>query len=304
MKTLDIILLFVAVVIVAVGGYIVFNNFSGNNVKFQPYYSNISGIPLSGAVQFYPNLRFSDSSISYSINPSCDDKRRSDSIEAFNILQSSTSLTFNEVSNDGKINILCSDVAPRPEEKGHFVAGEGGPSEVINASIYSVIISSKVSLYRQDRCDKPQIALHEILHALGFDHIANQSSIMYPVTDCNQVLDEEIISKINELYSIPSEPDLAIDKVNANSSGRYVNFDISVSNYGLKTSSQSTLELYGDDSKIKDFDLGTINIGTKKFLSVTNIRVPSSINTLKFVVKSNEHELSDSNNVAVIQGNL
>ena len=34
-------------------------------------------------------------------------------------------------------------------EEGFFVAGEGGPSEVINTSLYGVIFKGKVSFFRE-----------------------------------------------------------------------------------------------------------------------------------------------------------
>ena len=112
----------------------------------------------------------------------------------------------------------CSDITPEPTQKDHFVAGEGGPTLVINTTVYAIILEGKIALYRHEICDEPQIALHELLHALGFDHNSNSKSIMYPITNCAQELDDYIVQTINQLYSVPSRGDLLIEEIDANKS--------------------------------------------------------------------------------------
>ena len=207
-------------------------------------------------------------------------------------------LRFTPDNAQPQIEILCSDVAPAAEEKNHFVAGEGGPTRIINASAYYVILGGKVSLYRSETCDEPKVALHEVLHALGFDHNQNPESIMYPVTNCRQHLDQYIIDTIDDLYKADSLPDLSIVDVSASKGGRYLFFDIGVANYGLRDASAVNLTVLADGNEVRSFDLQGITIGTKKVFSVQNLRIPTGTQHVSFRVETTDgsKELSYTNN--------
>ncbi len=301
MKIIEVIVLLLLFFVLGFGTYILWLNLPGKSVEYQPYATDYSGMEGNG-IQFYPNMRYKDRVISYYIEPSCSDKKKLDVEESFSFLSVNTILRFTHgLSNDAEIKVLCSNIAPTAQEAGHFVAGEGGPSEVINASVYSVILSGKVSLYRDDKCGEPKVALHEILHALGFDHnYTSSKSIMYPTTQCDQTIDKYIIDKINSLYSVDSKTDLAIEKVNANKTGRYLSFEIVVINIGLKDALDSTLNVIADGENVKDFNLGKIDIGTKKVLTVQNIKIPSNSEKIRFEIKNTQDEVSFDNNVVEV----
>lgn len=250
--------------------------------------------------QFYPNLRYQDKTIRYSISDGCDFARRNGAERAFDFISEKTILEFDEDRTNPEIAILCSDVAPTAEEKNHFVAGEGGPSKIINTGSFQVILFGKVSLYRADICDEPKVAEHEILHALGFDHNSNKNSILYPITDCKQEIGEEIIEDINELYSIPSLPDLAIDEINAGRKGRYIDFRINVSNRGLRDSEESILYVYSAGKSIYEYPLNRMEMGKRKAVTITNLFSTSASDMLRFEVKTSEAEISTANNVAEV----
>jgi len=261
--------------------------------------------------QFYQNMRFPDRDISYYISDSCDDKKKGEVLEAFSILESRTSLIFDPGNNkaDSEMLVVCSELAPEPEQEGHFIAGEGGPTKIINTSLYSVILSGKMSLYRDDGCETTHVALHELLHVLGFDHNDNPKSILYPTLDCKQTLDQYFVDELNSLYEDDGLPDLKIVDVKADKSGRYLNFNISIVNQGLKDVSKTKLKVYGDEDIIKFRDendnevgwleLNNIEIGTTKILTVTNAKLPSRFTKkISFVVdeKDNIKELFEDNN--------
>lgn len=298
MSLLEAILVVLLVIVFAAGVYVLWLNLPGETVSFGSYQAKFAANLSSESTQFYPNMRFEDKKISYYIESACSDIKRKDIESALNILSQKTILTFYESNNNPEINFLCSEIAPTPEQEGHFVAGEGGPTEIINDSVYSVILASKVSLYRSETCNEPQIALHEILHALGFDHNSNPGSIMYPITDCKQKLDDYITNEINTIYLVPSEPDLTIESANATESGRYIDFRVGMSNIGLKDVQNSTLSVLANNQVIRDFDMGSLEIGTMKFLNVSNLRGPSDTSTISFIIKPtpDEPEINEMNN--------
>ncbi len=299
MKILEFIIILISLLIITLGALLVWYNvpnLPGQSNGYNEYeLKGLSSFPDGGG-QFYPNMRYKSRDITFSVSSTCDAAKKKDIERAISTISEKTILNFQQVQ-EGEISILCSDINPRPEEEGHFVAGEGGPSEIINTSKYSVILSGKVSLYRRSKeCAKPNVATHEILHSLGFDHNSNENSIMYPITNCGQDIDDYIIEEINKLYLEDSLADLAIEKLNASKNGRYINFEITVGNFGLEDSANSTLRVYANEKEIKVVPLEKIDIGTKKILTVENLRGPLSFDSLTFTIDYNEEELNKENN--------
>lgn len=264
-------------------------------VSFESYSAELDSVPAL-STQFYPNMRYRDRSISYYVENACSSAKREDAVEAFSILADKTILSFYESSIEPEIRILCSDIAPEPEQEEYFVAGEGGPTKILNNTISSVILEGKVSLYRTDECKSPQIAIHEILHALGFDHNNNEGSILFPITGCDQKIDLYIIEEINRIYSVESLPDLLIEEVSANKTGRYLNFDMIVANLGYKDADDIVLEISSDGKKIREFNLESINIATRKSLNVRNLMIERDADKIMFVVGYGNNEISKTNN--------
>lgn len=291
-----------------IGLYALWINLPGEAVSYKPFSAGtqtpegLGNMSVSGEiVQFYPNMRYRDRNISYRLESTCTQKKWENIQKAFNVISERTALSFYSSRESPEIRVLCSEVSPASEEKGHFIAGEGGPSEVINTSKFAVIFTGKIALYRDERCDEPKIAIHEIFHALGFDHYNNSRSILYPVTGCDQEIDAEIISDINSLYSFDSLPDLMIESIYANKTGRFLNFDINITNVGLMDSKGAELKVYVNDNKVANFSVGALEIGMKKLLFVQNIRVPSDSENIVFSVDSaDDEEITMKNNRAEI----
>jgi hypothetical protein len=301
MRFIDFLVLLLLFALLFVGVYFLWLNLPTELIEFEEYHAEISEEFPIESNQFYAKMRYVDRKITYSLSNSCSEKKKKDFEEATEYIEDETILTFHQTSVDPEIEVSCSNIAPEPTEENHFVAGEGGPSVIINASLYSVILSGKIALYRAETCPTPQIATHELLHALGFNHNSNQSSLMYPITDCEQTLDQQIIDEINLLYEQPPEPDLLINTIIANKSGRYLNFKTSIANYGLKDIKTSTLNLIVENSIVRSFPIGNLEIGAKRTLEVTNLKIPKNTEKVTLKIISPQPEITQENNEATIK---
>ncbi len=295
------ILIILLVITIIYGSYYLYQNFPRESIQLiEQKESEIKVINQVPSKQFYDNMRYSNRKINYHISELCPESKTKKMLEALDLLESKTILIFNPTSkSESVLNILCSDISPQAEEENHFVAGEGGPSRVINSTLYSVILEGKIALYRDGNCDNANIAIHETLHALGFDHNNNKKSVLYPTLKCDQEIDLEIIESINKLYRTESLPDLLFEKVNATKSGRYLNFHIEVLNRGLVNSKSVIVGIYADGEFIDLFDLEDISIGSKKIIDVQNLKVPLNAKEIKFVIdyENKINEISEDNNL-------
>lgn len=256
-------------------------------------------------VQFVPNMRFAKNELNYYIYPDCDLKKISDMRSAFEILSSKTGvLNFQDSTKErADIIILCS---PNEKEtkKNEFIAGEGGPSEYLNLSLYPLIISGEILLYdtRGENCDYPVVELHELLHVFGFDHISDENSILYPYYSCDQRLDRKIISEIQRIYSVSPLAELYFVNATASKSGSYLNFDVQVQNRGLVDAKKVEIQVYSSGEFLETFDLGDISPGTTQILNIKNLMLPSrKTEQIELKITSDSEEYSLDDNVIVAQ---
>ena len=250
-------------------------------------------------LQFYKNMRYPNSNISYIIYD-CPLYKKNSIEKAFEIISNSTILDFSSVSYEEEISAFCSD--RRKIKGGLFVAGEGGPINITKTEDFNIIFHGEILLIQESKCAEPNIGLHEILHALGFDHSSNKNSIMYNISKCNQQIGQDIINKINEVYSFPSYPDLSFENVSAIMHGKYLDANISIRNNGLSTSGKAKLIIYADEKKIKEFDLDPVEIGYGTTISLRNIWIPKiNIFELRFLIDYNLPELKKNNNEKILE---
>ncbi|MCK9595892.1 matrixin family metalloprotease [Candidatus Pacearchaeota archaeon] len=255
--------------------------------------SNFSILP-GNQMQFYPNMRFPSNSISYKISD-CPLQKEDDMEYAFRILENITMLSFYPVLDNEEIAITCEE--RNRINNGLFIAGEGGPINITVAGDLSVITYGEILLIRKSECSKPNVALHELFHVLGFEHSTNPENIMYNVTDCNEIIGDDMIELINELYSIPSYPDLYIQNVSAIMKGRFLDVNITVVNGGLNKAQPFKVILYANENIIDTIDFEEIDIGYGKIVNMRNIWVSEmNINELEFVIDSSDKEIDKENN--------
>ena len=264
-------------------------------------HSNFS-VGVSGAVvsmQFYDNMRYPEKEISYRIEDSCNIQKKDDTERAFDIIEENTILTFYPVSSGEEIHIACDE--KNLIQGGLFVAGEGGPTNITKAGNFNVITHGEVLLIKNSECANPNIAIHEILHALGFDHSLNPTNIMYNVSNCKQTIGEDIPSTINTLYTFETLPDLTFEDVSFELDNRYLNINMSVRNNGFKKSSASEIIIYADDSEIRRVELQSLDIGEGMKMMLVNLLLKQiSVNEIKLEIVHAGNELDKENNVVII----
>ena len=259
--------------------------------------SNFNLNATNSKMQFYDNMRYFSNEISYRIED-CPLKKRYDMEEAFRILENKTVLEFYEVDFGEEILVTC-DSKTRIEE-GLFIAGEGGPTNITISGDFNLIYNGKILLIRESSCPFPNVALHELLHALGFDHSSNPDNIMYEISKCKQTLGEDIPFLIDEIYSVPNYPDISFENVSINMEGKYLNANLSIRNNGLRYSGDTDLIIYADGKKVKEIEIEPLDIGYGTKLSLFNTWISRlSIREIKFVLETDSEELDKSNNEIV-----
>ncbi|MCX6750787.1 MAG: matrixin family metalloprotease [Candidatus Pacearchaeota archaeon] len=260
---------------------------SNSNFSLNSYENNV--------LQFYPNMRFKDANISYRIEK-CPLQREDDMEWAFQIMEEKTILNFYPVMHGEDITITCEE-AIKTEGK-LFIAGEGGPTNITVAGDFNVIESGKILLMKDSDCQRPNIAIHELLHVLGFDHSTNPKNIMYEISRCDQEIGEDIIDFINEIYSIPAEPDLLFESASASMHGKYLDINFSLRNNGIKDSGESVVKILADVKDVEEVEIPTIEIGYGRKISVVNIWIKQiDIQKIDFVIENDFEELNKANNM-------
>lgn len=267
-------------------GSISFGTKSGN--------SNFSISSEYEEMQFYENMRFANPNISYRIS-NCPLQKQNEMEYAFEIISNMSVLDFYVVNNNEEIFVTCDS---RNKVEGDlFIAGEGGPTNITQAGEFSVISHGQILLIRESKCKDPNIALHELLHVLGFKHSSNPNNIMYNISKCDQVIGDDIVGLINRLYAYPSYPDLVFENVSAQMKGKFLDVNISVRNNGLKDADVAKIIIYADGKKIKEVELEPLQIGYGRMMVLGNIWIPQIIvNELEFYIDYNGNELEKENN--------
>ena len=309
MGLIKVILLITLLALMAYSGYYVYDNYLFSDAQgfsssggAQP--ENIDLTNISGDIaQFYENMRFNHNDISFFIDPQCSSNENLRMKRAFAILSGQVPLvSFFELDNEqADILVACSPNFYE-QEKNQFVVGEGGPTRVLGNLTIPVIEKGKIILYNQkgEQCDYPITEIHELLHVFGYEHINKSDTIMYPYSDCDQKLDPELISHMIQLYSIKPEPALVFQEINGYQQTylgqKYLSFNLSAANKGMIAAENVMLIVYSiensQETQVYSADFKIMDVGDVRLYSVENIKISSSISTIKFLLKSGSKETS------------
>jgi len=276
--------------------------FPMNSIDFNFNSNSNFSIQSEEEMQFYPNMRFPSKSISYKVDEGCSLQKKQDATQAFEILQESTSLSF-KASENALIQVYCEKRSKREGlDKGFFIAGEGGPTNVTIGKYFNVIQGGEIILMKNSDCERPNVAIHELLHVLGFNHSDNSNNIMYPVSKCKQTIGQDILDKIDKLYSYPSLPDLEFEHASAKMKGRVLDLNMTIKNQGLADAGSFEIIVYGDGKEIKRIESEGIDIGySQKITIVNNFISRLKIENMEFSIKANFEEINKDNNKIVLE---
>ena len=269
------------------------------------FYQNLPQPPInleidSSESESFDIIEYGHNVISFNIDSGCETDHREAMLRALGIFQDEMEIIrFVEIDSvdTADIKISCPDKRIELGES-LFAAGEGGPSEIINTSFFKTIKEGKIYLYESPKCEYPVVELHELLHVFGFDHSDNPRSIMYNTSRCDQRITPDMVELIKNLYSIEPLPELVITEISAVKKGKYLDFNITVTNEGLLAVNNVSLKVYGDDKFAEEVWLGDIEIGYGRPLRAANIKLSSTkVQEVEFIVdEENSIEEFDKEN--------
>jgi hypothetical protein len=247
--------------------------------------------------QFFENMRFRNSNISFSINE-CNSFQRTHFINALKILENNTILNFYEIKDNSELELFCED---RLVKDGNFIiAGEGGPVLIKKSGEFHIIEKGQALLRKESNCASPNTALHEILHAFGFVHSLNPSNIMYKQSYCSQDFSPDIISEIEKIYSINSYPDLKLKNSFSILERNILELNITIENVGLEKSFQTNLTIYINGKNFKSFVIPALDVGENLNFNIKNLYVDTKIKNLRIEIEELEKELDFANNEYIL----
>ena len=250
-------------------------------------------------MQFYENMRYPDKRISYKIDDSCNLQKNADMESTFGKIEDLTIVDFYPVIGNEEISIVCEDTIK--VEENFFIAGEGGPTNITKTENFNVILHGGILLLRNSDCENPNVAIHELLHAMGFGHSKNKNNIMYEVSRCGQTVGDDIMGAINNLYSVDSKADLSFENASAKMHGRYLDLNLSIRNNGLKNAVKSKIIIYADEKELKQVEVNDMKIGYGVTINLGNIFVSSiNIDEIKVLLNSSFDELDKDNNQIIL----
>ncbi|MDH4227015.1 MAG: M10 family metallopeptidase domain-containing protein [Deltaproteobacteria bacterium] len=249
-------------------------------------------------LQFAPNMRYEDKVITYRIND-CPRYKWMDIEKAFNKISGLTPVFFNPVIRDEQLVVNCSPAlkkAKKGDDYGVVEMGRGGPRYTLGEH-YNIIVGGEVLIERDHDCSEPLVEIHEILHAMGYKHSSDPSSILYPMLDCSQTIKREILDDITRLYNISGLPDLVIKSVTLKKVSKDYVIRVEAVNSGMTESAPAKIIIKNTDTgeTVADFAFGSLEPGAG---FAHTVKANYEIKTVEVELKTGFEEMDKANNKA------
>lgn len=157
------------------------------------------GLPQSE--MYYPNIHYKSKNISYDMSVYCSPEIKASFSEAISFIDKNTILDLYPSRNNQNpnIKIVCKT---NPEIDSSTIAETYIYYLKIHKN-YLEIPYSEIYFYEKEEECPPNVAIHELLHTLAFDHNKNINNILYPILSCeNQKIDKDnyLFKRIDEIY--------------------------------------------------------------------------------------------------------
>ena len=158
---------------------------------------NITSPTSIGNPKWYTNH------LTFIISENCSSPQRSKMLDAFSYLlnNTKTSLSFTEVQ-DG-----CPDITVKCWSENIVPMFEEGVGEAVvthkDEGYYSVITNAEIKLSMGDQlCPRPNVQLHELLHAFGFSHTKDLTDLMHERFGCLKDMKASLKNDLAQIYPV------------------------------------------------------------------------------------------------------
>jgi len=235
---------------------------------------------------------------------------------ALDVWQSTGIVSFTVVDNpEADITI---EWVPNLKEKATDTLGNTD-LKFINITQFGIIQNATIELLTKSESrqlnskDMTNLALHEIGHAIGLQHV-NEDDIMNPTLTIPSNAVKEIsignTNNLQELYKSPAKPDLRIGGVNATKAtftrfGQnyfYLNISVEIQNVGLVDAKSFNVQLRTDSLVVNEASQAGLEIGN--FLNVFhgNLRIDRNFTSVHVGIDTQNaiDELNETNNFVEI----
>ncbi len=298
LKGVSTLFIFSMLVLTLVLGLVILNNNLSERVNIVSFTGNI----IEDDFIKNETYRFNSTDISYSISKNCSRSQTVNAVKAFDIINNVTILNFYKKEFNEDIYVECLD--PNKTIEQNNILAEGGPDKYMEINDIKVIQHGIVKLYDDEDCNKPITVMHEIFHVLSYEHSSDVDDIMYPISYCDQRINDYLIEDIHKTYNGSLYPDLTYQFIFLSPHNNFIDIDVEIINDGYVTA--ENIIFYIDSKSLnRVVDIGIIKSKEGKKIKLRNLaHNEKDLNLILTIDKENKiNEINEVNNQKFIRIN-